>query len=908
MPKKRLIIIDAHALIHRAWHALPPLKTKDGVLVNAVYGFTSILLRVLKDLKATHIAVAFDRKEKTLRKLEFAEYKAGRVKQPDEFYAQIPIVKKVVETFDMPIFEKVGYEADDLIGAVCKKLDPKSDIETIIVTGDLDTLQLVDDNTKVYTLKKGISDTILYDEQAVKERFNGLGPKQIVDLKALAGDASDNIPGVRGIGEVSAINLLNEFGVLDNIYDYLKKHPEGEKIKEKTRELLLKYQNDAYMSRKLATIVTDLDFDFDLSKCEFHTFDREKVAELFHQLEFKSLLNKIPEDPKRKQLAEAEDLPSKKDYHLIDNEPDFEKFFQELKKQKNFAFDTETTSLDPLQAKLLGISFSWQDGHAYFLSRPTKEQLKKLQPIFEDKKIGKYGHNLKFDIEVMEQAGIKTAGLAFDTMIASYLINPGSRAHNLDKVVFTELGLETTPIEKLIGKKGKKQLPMEMVNPHQLCQYSCEDADMTYRLVEKLKPQLEEKSIIGLFAKVEMPLIPVLAEMETNGIKVESKKLAKLAKEVDARIKELEKKIYREAGSEFNINSPLQMKEILFNKLQISSANIKKGKTGLSTAADELEKMKDAHPIIPLIIEYRELAKLSSTYIDALPKLINQKTGRVHTSYNQAVTATGRLSSSEPNLQNIPIRTELGEKIREAFVAEDGYELLSIDYSQIELRIVASLARDEKMMQAFRKGEDIHTRTAAEVFGVPADEVTKNQRRDAKAVNFGVIYGMGAFGLAQGTGLSRHEAQLFIDKYFQIHQGIKKYLEETKDLARGLGYVETLFGRRRYLPDLNANAPMIRSAAERAAVNHPIQGTAADLMKMAMIEVSEAIKKEFKDDEIRILLQVHDSLIFEVKKNKLQQAAKLIKDKMENVVKLRVPVEVDVEVGENWGEMEKIKI
>ncbi len=739
MPKKRLIIIDAHALIHRAWHALPPLKTKDGLLVNAVYGFTMILLRVLKDLKATHIALAFDRKEKNLRQQEFAEYKAGRVKPPDEFYAQIPIVKKVVEVFDMPIFEKAGFEADDLIGAVCQKLDPQSNTETIIVTGDLDTLQLVDDNTKVYTLKKGISDTILYDEPAVKERFGGVGPKQIIDLKALAGDASDNIPGVKGIGEVSAINLLNEFGDLDGLYDYLKKHPAGEKIKEKTRELLLKYKDDAYLSRKLATIVTDLDFDFDLAKCEFHTFDRQKVAELFHQLEFKSLLNKIPEDPKRKQLAEAKDLPSKKDYHLIDNEDDFARFFGELKKQSHFAFDTETTSLDPLKAKLLGIAFSWQAGQGYFLSRPTKDQLKKLQPIFENAKIGKYGHNLKYDLEIMEQVGIKVVGLAFDTMLASYLINPGSRAHNLDKVVFTELGLETVPIEKLIGKKGKKQLLMEMVNPHQLCQYACEDADMAWRLVEKLKSQLVEKSIAGLFDKVEMPLIPVLAEMETNGIKIEIKKLKKLSEEVAKKIKTLKKKIYQEANGEFNINSPLQLKEVLFNKLKISSDNIKKGKTGLSTAADELEKMKNAHPIIPLIIEYRELAKLQSTYLDALPQLVNPKTGRVHTSYNQAVTATGRLSSSEPNLQNIPTRTELGEKIREAFVAEDGYELLSIDYSQIELRIVASLARDEKMMQAFRKGEDIHARTAAEVFSILPEEVTKNQRRDAKAVNFGVI-------------------------------------------------------------------------------------------------------------------------------------------------------------------------
>ncbi|MFH1173210.1 MAG: DNA polymerase I, partial [bacterium] len=659
----------------------------------------------------------------------------------------------------------------------------------------------------------------------------------------------------------------------------------------------------------LATIITDIPIDFDLDKTEFHTFDRQKVAELFQKLEFKSLLAKIPDNPKRKQLIESdEELLIQKGYYLIDDEKTFNSFLKELKKQKAFAFDTETTSLDPFTAKLLGIAFSWTAGQGYYLYKPTAEQLKKLKPILEDEQIGKYGHNLKYDIEIMAGVDIKVAGLAFDTMVASYLINPGSRAHNLDKVSFTELGMETTPIEKLIGKKGKNQLSLENINPKQICQYACEDADMTFRLVKKLKPQLEEKSILDLFNKVEMPLIPVLAEMETHGIKVDVKSLAKFGREVDEKIHKLETKIHKLGEGEFNINSPAQLKEVLFNKLKIETNDIKKTKTGLSTAAAELEKMKDAHPIIPLIVEYRELAKLKSTYIESLPELVNKKTGRVHTSFNQAVTATGRLSSSEPNLQNIPIRTELGERIREAFVAEPGYEFLSIDYSQIELRIVASMARDEKMMQAFSKGEDIHTRTAAEVLGIPLEEVTKQQRREAKAVNFGIIYGMGAFGLAQGTGLSRYEAQQFIDKYFKIHKGIKKYLDETKELARGLGYVETLFGRRRYLPDLNANAPMIRNAAERAAINHPIQGTAADLMKMAMIEVSQAIAKEFKIEEIKMLLQVHDSLIFEVKKGKTNQAAKLIKQIMEDVVKLRVPVEAEVETGPSWGKLDKLKL
>jgi DNA polymerase-1 len=905
--KEKFVVIDGNALIHRAWHALPPtLTTKSGEIVNAVYGFAMILLKVLKDLKPDYIAVTFDLAGPTFRHKEYKEYKAQRIKQADELYAQFPRIKEVVRAFNIPIYEKAGFEADDVIATlVC---DPRVEkIQSVIVTGDMDTMQLVDKNTLVYTMHKGLSDTVTYDIEAVKNRYGGLAPEQMVDYKALRGDPSDNIPGVKGIGEKGAINLLTDFKTLENLYQHL----DSEKIPERYRKLLVEHKADAFFSKKLATLVMDVPIDFDLEATKVGDYDAGKVMALFQELQFKSLIAKLPKElSKNKKTSQgAFDFSAapeivkqnKADYHLIKTDGDFEEFFAALKKQKIFAFDTETTGLDPFNSELLGVSFCWHDGVAYYLPA-EKAWLKAIGPVMADEKIKKAGHNIKFDLESLSTVGLEVKGLFFDSMVASYLINPGSRQHNLDGLAFTELGYQMQPIESLIGK-GKDQITLKDVPVERVADYSCEDADFTWRLIEPLTKQLEEKNNFGLLEKIEMPLIPVLAEMEKNGIMIDTVLLKKMAKLVDGRLEKIEDKIYKLAGAKFNIASPLQLKEILFEKLNISSQGLGRTKTGISTAAEQLEKLKGEHEIIDYILEFRELAKLKSTYIDALPKLVDDH-GRVHTSYNQTITATGRLSSSEPNLQNIPIRAELGQKMREAFIAPKGHKLISADYSQIELRIIASLAEDEKMIQSFKNHEDIHTRTASEINNVPLDKVTKEMRYAAKAVNFGIIYGQGPWGLAAATGISRAKAMDFIDTYFEIHKDIHNYLENTKDLAHQTGFVETFFGRRRYLPEINSTIQPIKASAERMAINHPIQGTAADLMKLAMIEIYRELPKICL--EAKMLLQVHDELVLEVPDKDVKKVADFVKDKMENIYKLRAPIEVEVEAGQNWGETKAV--
>jgi len=917
--KEKFIIIDGNALLHRAWHALPmTLTTKSGEIVNAVYGFTMILLKVLKDLKPDYLAVTFDLKAPTFRHKEYKEYKATRIKQPDELYAQIPKVKEVVRAFNLPIYEKEGFEADDVIATLVKDKSVQ-DLLTIIVTGDLDTLQLVDQNTEVYTMHKGISDTLIYDTDEVKRRFNGLTPEQMVDYKALRGDPSDNIPGVKGIGEKGAITLLKEFKTLENLY----KNLEAKKIPDRYRHLLSEHEKEALMSKGLAQLITDVPIKFKLKDAKVTAYDGGKVIPLFQELEFKSLINKLPKNlqkgtipgqgcfefsqknPAGKRSGNTQ--PSNANYQLIKTETDFKKFIAELKKQKIFALDTETSGLDQFNAELLGISFCWQAGTAYYLpiseGATSTSHLRKIEPILADPKIEKVGHNIKFDLEALQTAGLELKGIVFDTMIASYLINPGSRQHNLDGVVFTELGYQMQPITDLIGKKGKDQITLKEVAPEKVAWYSGEDADFTWRLVKPLTEQLEEKNNLGLLQKIEVPLIPVLAAVEKNGIMIDTAFLKKMSQTVDNDLIELEKKIHHLAGAKFNIASPLQLKEILFNKLKISSQGLGHTKTGISTAADELEKLKGQHKIIDSIIKFRELAKLKSTYLDALPKLVD-RSGRIHTSFNQTITATGRLSSSEPNLQNIPIRTKLGQQIRQAFIAPRGFKILSADYSQIELRIVASLAGDKKMIESFKKNEDIHTRTAAEINQVPLAEVTKEMRYAAKAVNFGIIYGQGPHGLASGTGITYGQARDFIDRYFEVHHEIYNYLEQTKELARKNGYVETLFGRRRYLPEINSTIQPIAAGAERMAINHPVQGTAADLMKLAMIKIHQEL--ETISPKAKMILQVHDELVFEVPQNDLEKVAEFVCQAMEKVYKLRAPIAVEVEAGENWGELKKL--
>lgn len=905
MPKKqeKLIIIDSHALLHRAWHAVPPLKTKDGLMVNALFGYTSLILKIIKELKPDYVIASFDLAGPTFRHEQYQDYKAQRVKQADEFYEQIDLAYEILKAFNIPVITKVGFEADDIIGTVSNQVYEKyPNIETTIVTGDLDALQLVSDRTKVFTLKRGVNDTITYDISAVKERY-GLDPKQLIDLKAIQGDNSDNIKGVVGIGQKGATDLIKEFGSLENLYKKIDKA----NIKERTKQLLIEQKKQAFESKELVTIVRDVPIKIDLEKARFEDFDAEEVHKVFKKYEFRSLLDKIPHQ-KSTVNNNVQPITTKTsaDYKMIDSQKDFEDFYKLISTKKEFAFDTETSSLDVINADVLGFSFAWQKKQAWFLNFRNAEikklTLEKIKPILENNEIKKIGHNLKFDIKVLKTLGIDLKGIDFDTLLAAYLINP-SRGLRLEELAFSYLGYKKLKLIDLLDEAPKKKKEINVLNIklEKLAWYAAEDADITLRLYEKLLSIIKTNKNFELLQKVEIPLMTVLADMELTGIDLDEKFLKEMGKEFKKEIEKLTAKIYKIAGGEFNISSPLQLKKVLFEDLNISTQGIKKTKTGISTAASELEKMKDAHPIIAMIVEYRELTKLQSTYILALPKLINQKTNRVHTSFNQSITTTGRLSSSDPNLQNIPIRTDLGKQIRRGFVAPKGYTLLAADYSQIELRLAAAISKDPKMMASFKKGEDIHARTAAEIHKIPLEQVDKQIRRTAKEVNFGILYGLGSLGLSQRTDLNRNEAKEFIEKYFSVYKNIKKYIEDTKSFVHRYGYVQTLFGRRRYLPDIHSSMPMLRAAAERMAVNMPLQGTAADLMKMAMISIYQQLPKVSKDT--KMVLQVHDELVLEVPQKDLEKVAKFTKDAMENIHKLSVPLVVDIETGKNWGQL-----
>ncbi len=912
MPQReKFVIFDGNALLHRAYHALPPLTTKDGTLVNAAYGFTTIFLRVLKELKPKYVAVTFDRKEPTFRHAAFKEYKAQREKKPQELYDQIDIIRDIVAAFNIPVFDAKGYEADDVIGTLTKLVEDEG-AESIIVTGDLDTLQLVDDHTSVYTLRKGLADTIMYNEAAVFDRY-GLKPNQLVEYRALKGDPSDNIPGVGGIGEKTAAELIKQFGSLAALYDSLKKNDaRAKKLPPRLRELLVNSKAAAELARRLSEIVRDVPLDFSLGACRLKGFDMGRLVELFHALEFKSLLARIPELQAKLELTPQAPLDTsgkeKKivatDYTLVETEAELTKLAVKLAKVKSFALDTETTSVNPLTAELVGISLSPKLGEAYFVSAKLKGTTAwaKLAAVLGDNTIKKTAHNAKFDLQVLTTAGIPFTGLAFDTMIAAFLLKSSERVLDLKSLVFQEFGVQMKEIQELIGKKGKDQKTMDQVPLSQVADYACADADYTLRLQHKFEPELGKQGVEQLFHEVEVPLVPVLATMERAGVKVDVAYLGVLAKEMARDISALEKTIYKLAGEEFNISSPKQLKVILFDKLKVSPEGLKHTKTGVSTAASELEKMRGLHPIIDHLFNYRELTKLLSTYVEAIPELVDKTTNRVHSSFNQTVAATGRLSSSDPNLQNIPARGEWGQRIRKAFVAEKGFVLISADYSQIELRLAAHLASDGRMIQVFKQGQDIHAATASFIFGVKQDEVTPDQRRAAKEVNFGILYGMGAWGLAERTGLSRTEAKQFIERYFKAFSRVAAWIEEVKKDTRRLGYAATLLGRRRYLPEINSSVQQVVAAAERMAVNLPVQGTAADLMKVAMIKVANNLPQVSK--KARLVLQVHDELVFEVPAGEEAAVAAMVRREMEQAVKLTVPIVVDVKAGKNWAEME----
>lgn len=904
--KQKLVLFDGHALLHRGFHALPYLTAKDGTPTNGVYGFTMIMLKALSEIKPDYVAVGWDMPGKTFRHKIYSDYKGTRAKAPQELYDQIPLTRELIKAFNIPLVELEGYEADDIIGTLAKKY--AKDLETIIVTGDLDELQLVDDKTKVYTMRRGFTDTILYGVDEVKQKY-GLTPEEFITYKALKGDASDNIPGVTGIGEKTSTDLVNKYKTLDNIYKNL------EIINTRIAEKLKAQKDQAYLSLKLSKIETDLNLKFKIADARLHDYDRNEVYEIFQKLNFKSLLNKIPQTIRQNSLFDQSEPQIVKNrqhlktvqYTLIDKQDQLEDLLKKLKKVKVFAFDCETDSLNVVDASLVGMSFCFEEEKAYYIpvghkggkQLEKKEVIEKLKPILQDSKIGKVGHNLKFDYQIMKQNGINLSPIIFDTMIATFLVNPLVRAQTLSDLAFSELGISMIGIEELIGPKGKNQQSFDMIDINKACQYASEDADIAFRLYQKLNKELcSTGKLAELADNMEWPLISVLGNMELTGVKLDVEFLQKFAHEINQKIKNYEEEIWSLAGEKFNISSTKQLKEILFSKLKIESQGLKKNKTGVSTAAKELEKLKGSHPIIDLIFEYREVVKLKTTYVDALPLLVNKKTGRIHTSYNQTIAQTGRLSSTNPNLQNIPIRTTLGKEVRKAFIAEKGKIFVSADYSQIELRLAAALANDKPMIDAFKSGEDIHTLTAAELYGISEDKVTQQQRYSAKAINFGILYGMNPHGLSVATGMDYDQAKKFIEKYFFWRKDLADYIEKIEKSAQKVGYTETIFGRRRPCPDINSNNFIIRSAAQRAAVNMPLQGTAADMMKLAMIKIAKKLPTHAK-----MILQIHDELIVECPLKLRDQVGEILKSSMENIYKFSVPIEVHIKSGNSWGDL-----
>jgi len=846
---KKLILIDGNALVHRAFHALPPLTSPKGVVTNAVFGFNSILIKIIKEMKPDYIAATFDLAGPTFRHEEFAEYKLHRQKAPQELYDQIPLVKDSLGAFGIPVYEMPGYEADDLIGTLAVRAKQEPDLQVVIATGDLDTLQLVDNKkVVVFTLRKGVSDTVVYDEDAVFDRY-GLKPEQLNDYRGLKGDPSDNIPGVPGIGEKTAADLIQKFGSLDKLYECLEAMTEKDKsdklkeykVSEKLAEKLIINKDQAFFSKQLSSIVTDLEVDFDFNKSDWRkNANLSKIEKVFHDLGFSSLLKRLPEIGITAQASLDIDSSEKTEDVASSDETDKVTFYVA-------GFDVESDL-----KKILSDGKRLVVGHE--LKKFFKEAIKKKQNIINP---------------------------VFDTSVAAYLISPDSKDYSFQTVYYSEFG--NLPVEDL------KNMPAQL---------------------SKLRNSLEEKlkslNLVKVFEDIEMPLLPVLAEMESNGISVDTDILADLLKSSNKELNKLEKNIYKFAGQEFNINSPQQLSEILFVKLGIKGRVRKTAGGALSTAAPELEKLREGNPIIDSLLEYRELQKLKTTYIEPFPALVDSEDHRVHTTYNQTGAGTGRLSSENPNLQNIPIKTELGQEFRKAFVAANDYTLVSCDYSQIELRIAAHIAGDSKMIDVFRRGEDIHTATASEVFGVSLENVDKEMRRQAKALNFGILFGMGSVGFARATGVTTQRAREFITKYFNDFPGIAKYMNNMKEKAHRDGYVETILGRRRPIADIYSTMPQVQAQAERMAINHPIQGTEADIMKLAMIAVFNYINKNFEKNDARLLLQVHDELVFEIKDNLFKKVSPELKKIMESVHKLDVPLVVDVKCGKNWQEMDTI--
>ena len=945
MSNPTLVLIDGHSLAFRAFHAIPlSLTSPSGELTNAVFGFTSMLLNVLREQAPEYVVVAFD-VGKTFRHEMYDAYKGHRERMPDELRDQVERIKEVVNTLNIPVFTAEGYEADDVLATLARQAAGQG-VHSLIVTGDRDILQVVDEHIRVLTSGRQFSDTIIYDPAAVEAKY-GLRPDQLVDLKALVGDKSDNIPGVRGIGEKGATDLLQKYGTLDAVYEHL-----DEVKPDRARNALTEGRESAELSHRLGQITTAVPVQLDLAACRTRDYDRARVVALFQDLAFRSLVEKLPgtegdtetrrhgDTETGEQLglfaseapdAHAANLPihqSTNSSLLVTTAPALVELVEKLAAASTIAFDTETTGTDPQAAELVGLAVGWAQTfevsetskvfsayipvqHFDVTNLPWETVRAALQPIFADPKTAKVAHNASYDLGMLARYGLNVAGELVDTMVAEWLIDPGSRGLGLKDLAWTRLKTEMTPISALIGA-GKNQITMDKVPAETAGAYAGADAAMTLRLAEILLPELAQKGLTSLFRDVEMPLVPVLVAMEAAGVKVDVPLLRQMSVDLTRRLRELEGEIQAIAGYAFNVNSTQQLADVLFGKLGLPTAGLKKTQAGAySTAADVLEGLRGQHEIIELILEQRQLSKLIGTYVDALPGLVNPRTGRLHTSFNQAGAETGRLSSTNPNLQNIPIRTDVGREIRRAFIAETGNVLLSADYSQVELRILAHICGDEYLLAAFARDEDIHASAAAKVYNIPLSQVTKEQRSVAKMMNFATSYGVTAYGLAQRTGLSRGEADQFMQRYFAMYPGVKRYIEETKQLARDQGFVETLLGRRRFFPVLRTQATgqqanAIRQAAERAAINHPIQGTAADIIKIAMSRLFRALNEG--GYRSRLTLQVHDELVLEVPEGELLPVSRLVKETMEGAYDLKAKLKVDLEAGPNWYEMEPVMV
>jgi DNA polymerase I len=929
-----LYLIDGHALAYRMYFALTAggssqrWQNSKGEPTAGIYGFARELIRVLEQEKPEYLAVAFD-VGKTFRDDIFPEYKATREKMPDDLRSQIERIREMVDLFNIPRLEMDGYEADDVLGTVAR-LAAEQGLGVKIITGDRDLLQLVNERTAVYLA--GDDQTYITDADVVKKL--GVRPNQVVDYKAIVGDTSDNIPGVKGVGEKTAIALLEKFETLDNIYanlDQVEKRWQGKL--EVSREM-------AYMSRDLARIETNLTMKFDLEHAKVAPFDGAKLEAFFREMEFRTLVSKVPaisgsvtetiptSAPKAARTKSGQMTmfvnepqvvftPQEANIEVIivGTEAKLEELAKELSKARVISFDTETTDTDEIKANLVGISLAVKDGQGWYIpiahsagsNLPLEAVIKALTPSMTNPKIGKLAHNAKFDYIMLARHGLVVSPLTFDTMLAEFIVDPSSRDMGLKNLAAAKLGEEMTHIEELIGK-GKKQISMADVAIETVANYAAADAETTLRLMPIMEQELERVNGRNILDEIDMPLSAVLAEMEMTGAKIDTEFFGVMSKDLTSRLAEIEKEIYGYVGKTFNINSPQQLSDVLFNHLRLEPPDKgRKTTTGFySTSADVLDAMRGKHPVLDFILEHRELSKLKSTYVDALPAAINPNTGRVHTSYSQIGAVTGRLSSNNPNLQNIPIRTETGRKVRNGFIADEGNVLLSVDYSQIELRIVAHMAQDEAMLAAFRAGEDIHATTAAAIYDIELNKVTKDMRRHAKAINFGLIYGMSAFGLTRTTELTLAEAEDFVKAYFRKFPGVKKYLDGIRRQAAESGYVETLLGRRRYFPALQSKTNVqMKNREEREAINAPIQGTAADIMKIAMIQIPPAL--EFTGLKAKMLLQVHDELVLECPEKEMQKTAQVVRETMANAYPMSISLETEARAGANWGEMTVLK-